>query len=76
MKLDLRKLNIAMAKKCITVTELAKKSALSRITLTKVTTNRTNPKPATIGKIAKALNIQVEDLLEDEPGVAAPVQGE
>ncbi|QNO15315.1 helix-turn-helix transcriptional regulator [Alkalicella caledoniensis] len=64
MKLDSQKLLIGMANACITITELAEKSNVSRPALTKFTTGKSNPKPATIGKLAKALDVKVEDLIE------------
>lgn len=64
MKLDSQKLLISMANACITITELAEKSKVSRPTLTKFTAGKSNPKPATIGKLAKALNVKVEDLID------------
>lgn len=54
-----------MANACMTVGELAEQSNLSRPAITKFTTGKSNPKPATIGKIAKALNVKVEDLIEN-----------
>lgn len=65
MRLNLKKLLLAMANACMTVSELADQSRLSRPALTKFTTGKSNPKPATIGKLAKALNVKVEELIED-----------
>lgn len=65
MQLNNKKLLLAMANACVTVSELAEQSNLSRPALTKFTTGRSNPKPATIGKLAKALNVKVEELIED-----------
>ena len=64
MKLDRLKLQLAMANACITISELSEQSKVSRPALTRFSTGKTNPKPATIGKIAKALNVKVEDLIE------------
>lgn len=64
MKLDSQKLLIEMANACITITELAEKANVSRPALTKYATGKSNPKPVTLGKIAKALGIKVEDLIE------------
>ena len=64
MKLDTQKLLIEMANACMTITELAEKSSVSRPALTKITTGKGNPKPVTIGKLAKALGVKVEDLIE------------
>lgn len=63
MKISNEKLELAMANECITRNELAKKSGVAKITLTKKKTNP-NIKPVTVGKIAKALKIKVEDLIE------------
>ena len=68
MKLSQTKLLLAMANACITITELSVKSNVSRVTLTKFTTGKSNPKPVTIGKIAKALEVKVEDLIEGDQG--------
>ena len=63
MKISNEKLEIAMANECVTRNELAKKSGLAEITLTKMKANP-NVKPATVGKIAKALKVKPEDLIE------------
>lgn len=64
MKLDSQKLLIGMANACITITELAEKSNVSRPALTRFASGKSNPKPSTIGKIAKALGVKAEDLIE------------
>lgn len=66
MKLNANKLILAMANACITIGELADKSRVSRTAINKFTTGKGNPKPATIGKLAKALNVSVEDLIEKQ----------
>jgi transcriptional regulator with XRE-family HTH domain len=66
LKLNTSKLLLAMANACITTTNLAEKSNVSRVAITRFTTGKSNPKPQTIGKIAKALNVKVEELIEDE----------
>lgn len=60
-----QKLDIAMANKCMTSNELQKKSTLPRGTFLKVIGGK-NVKPVTAGKIAKALEIQVQELIEME----------
>lgn len=65
MNLNSSKLLLAMANACMTVTELAVKSSLSRPALTRFVSGKTKPKPATIGKIARALNVRVEELIEN-----------
>lgn len=66
MKLDPIKLQIAMANSCVTTTALAELSQLSRVAVTRFTTGKSNPKPITIGKLAKALNVNVKELIESE----------
>jgi transcriptional regulator with XRE-family HTH domain len=53
-----------MANACMTIGELSKKSGVSKTALSNYTTGKSNPKPATLGKIARALNVEVEDLIE------------
>jgi transcriptional regulator with XRE-family HTH domain len=65
MKIDKQKLAIAMGNSCITFNELSIKSGVSRITIGKFLSGKVVPRPATIGKIAKALNVKVEDLIEN-----------
>jgi len=64
MKLNTEKLLLGMANACMTITELAEKANVSRPALTRFTSGKSNPKPSTIGKIAKALGVKVEDLIE------------
>ncbi len=64
MKINDEKLEIAMANKCMTINQLAAKSGVSRMSLANYTANRRNPKPSTVGKIAKALDVKVEDLIQ------------
>lgn len=66
MKININKLLLAMANSCITIGELSNKSGVSRTALNNFTSGKGNPKPATIGKIAKALNVNVEDLIVDQ----------
>lgn len=73
MKLSSEKLFIAMAENEMNIEELSKQTGLSRKTISRQLNGNTTTRPDIIGNISKALNIQVEDLLEDEPGVAAPI---
>ncbi|MDO4333061.1 MAG: helix-turn-helix domain-containing protein [Eubacteriales bacterium] len=65
MKIDKQKLQIAMANACVVSKDLQKKSTLPRGTYLNVVTGK-SVRPATIGKIAKALNVRVEDLIQME----------
>lgn len=73
LKLSSEKLFIAMAKKEMNIEKLSKRTGISRKTISRQLNGNTTTRPDLIGNISKALNIQVEDLLEDKPGVAAPI---
>ena len=65
LKVNLTKLDVAMANACITTNELSNKANLNYSTLTRIKSG--NPTtPATIGKIAKALDVKVEELIDME----------
>lgn len=65
MKLNRLNLMLAMARLCINDKELCEKSGVAVPTLTQIKSGKRNPKPATIGKIARALGVDVKDLLEE-----------
>ncbi len=65
MKAEQTKFRIALARSCMTVAELAKKSGLPRPTVNNVICGR-EVRPATIGRVAKALGVDVIDLIEQE----------
>jgi len=47
------------------MTELSKLSGINKVTLTRIRKERQEPKPKTVGKIAKALNVDVTELIEE-----------
>nr|WP_278245201.1 helix-turn-helix transcriptional regulator [Clostridium sp. MSTE9] len=59
------KLELAMARACMNSDDLTKAANLPRPTLNNVITGR-NIRPATIGKVARALGVDVADLIESE----------
>lgn len=65
MRVNKYKLEIAMANKCLNTGDLQELTKMPRPTVNNVMTGR-SVRPATIGKIAKALDVKVEDLLEKE----------
>lgn len=65
MKINFAKLEVAMANACISTGELSKKTNLNYSTLTRIKSGMQS-QPATIGKIAKALGVRVEELIETE----------
>lgn len=62
-----QKLDIAMANSCMSSNDLQAKSNLPRGTFLNVITGK-NVRPVTLGKIAKALNVPVESLIDMEGG--------
>jgi transcriptional regulator with XRE-family HTH domain len=70
MKLNSRRIQILMAEQIINAKELAQKAELSRAFIENCINGNVNPRPATIGRIANALNVPVTDIIED--GAATP----
>ncbi len=68
MKIDKQNLQIAMANKCLNVDDLAKVAGVSRVSITKYASGMTKPRTKTLGKIAKALDVPVEKLIDMEEG--------
>lgn len=68
MKINKQKLQIAMANKCLNMDDLAKVVGISRVSLTKYLSGTRNPRTKTLGKIAKALDVPVEKLIDMEEG--------
>lgn len=64
MKVNRKKLQLAMANACLNSKDLAVKAEMPRPTLNNAITGR-SVRPATIGKIAKALDVPVEQIIED-----------
>ena len=65
MKVNRRNLKIAMAKACMTTSELQKASGMPRPTLNNVISEK-SISPATLGKVARALGVDVTEILEEE----------
>ncbi len=67
MKIDIEKLNIAQANKCLTNKDLCRVAKVGHVTLIEIKNgSRKSPNLKTIGKLAKALNVDVADLLQAE----------
>lgn len=66
MKINFQKLQIAMANACMNKSDLADSAGISRISISKYFSGKRHPSPKTIGKIAKALNVAVTDLIDIE----------
>lgn len=66
LKIDTHKLAIEMARNCLSFEKLSKSAGISRTTLQRIKSGRQIARPQTIGKLAKALEVKVEDLLKEE----------
>jgi len=65
LKINKNKLEVLMAAQCITAENLSKLTGVSQVTIARMKRGVQNARPATVGKIAKALNVPVENLIED-----------
>lgn len=65
MKINKTKYEIAIANSCLTDVELSKKADISLQTIVKIKKGSSLIRPITVGKIARALNIPVEELIEE-----------
>lgn len=66
LKLNTHNLFIAQARACLSNNDLARESGLSRSGLLQIISGKRNPKPDTVGKIAIALKVDPEFLIEEE----------
>lgn len=66
MKIDKEKLQLAMANMCISTKELAVQAGIAEQNISAYMSGRKNPKPMTVGKIAKVLQVKVEDIIKTE----------
>jgi len=65
MKVSNESLDLALANSCISMTELSKLSGVNKVTLTRISRGTQDPMPKTVGKIARALNVPVEYLIQN-----------
>lgn len=66
MEIDIRKLQVEMARKEMNVQDLASKAGLSFSVIAKYVRGCTRPSTKSIGKIARALGVDVTEIIEDE----------
>ena len=71
IKLDGRKLTIELARHEMSVSQLAELSGLNRNSVVAIRKNGMC-KTQTAGRIARALNVDVTEILADEPEAALP----
>lgn len=65
MKVDRKKLELAMARACMESADLPAAAGLPRPTVQNVISGR-SVRPATLGRIAKALGVDPAELLKEE----------
>ncbi|KAF5081277.1 hypothetical protein DSECCO2_110830 [anaerobic digester metagenome] len=65
MKIDTKKLMLAMARACMNRSELAEASGIELPTLNSTTT-RGSTSPATLGRISKALGVDPAEIISEE----------
>lgn len=65
MKIDCLKLELAMARACMTGRALQELAAISDVTLGRIRSGVQEPRPATAGRIAKALGVDIADLIKE-----------
>lgn len=64
MRIDVKKLLLALGEQQMSVNELAQKSAVSRTTIAAIKAGKTC-RPEIAGRIAKAINKPLVELIED-----------
>lgn len=65
MTADKQRINLAMARACIGARDVVKRAGIPRPTFNNVVTGR-SVRPETLGKIARALDVDVEYLIAKE----------
>jgi DNA-binding Xre family transcriptional regulator len=65
LKIDRKKLDLAMAKKCYNITDLVKKSSVCYSSIVKISNGNMSLTTRTLGKIAKALDVEPKDLIQE-----------
>lgn len=65
MNLNLNKLRLAQARACLSVNDLIERTGLGRATVSKTLNGKVEATPKTIGLIAKALKIDVSEIVDE-----------
>lgn len=66
MKIDNQKVLFLLAEKGMIYKKLCSKAGISDVEFRKIRAGKRNPKPATIGKIANALDVSVHEIIVQE----------
>ena len=64
-KIDTEKLDVLIAKKGLMLKDIAHDSGLSTNSFRNIRQGKSTPRLATIGRIAKALNVDVQDIIQE-----------
>lgn len=63
VKLNLKTLKLAVTKSGYSVNEIAERAGLARQTVSRILNNEESVRPSTAGKLAKALEIDIESII-------------
>lgn len=66
MNVDINRIQLEMARQILTLEDLTAKSGLSHYGLRKILTGKSDPTPASIGKLAKSLGLDPEQIIKSE----------
>ncbi len=64
--LSVRKVQVLLAERCLTIKELATASGLNEVAISRILNRKTKATYATIGKLAKGLNVPAAELMTDD----------
>jgi transcriptional regulator with XRE-family HTH domain len=64
LEVNQNKFLLALAKAGMTTTDLEAKAKVGRTTISKIANGNTKIRPALVGKLAKALNVDVEQIVD------------
>ena len=65
MKINKEKFTILLAENCMTMSKLSEMTGIEKARISKINKGFDKFRPATVGKIAKALNVPVVELIEN-----------
>ena len=71
MKIDKKKLELAMARKCVSIDNLSELTGISVYSLTRLKNGIQKGRTKTVGLIAKALEVDVTEIIIDEAAATA-----
>lgn len=74
MRISIQRTKIAMANACMGVDDLANASGVSRISIGKYLSGKREPRPKTLGLLARALNVPVTDIIENTAATVGNVK--